>query len=91
MDMEFEAPIENVWVLAPPISLEDYTGSLFLLSLGAWSALLHISSDAASVKALDASETDFDLRYRTITASMHGSSHIQVTEKSIVFMDGTYT
>jgi len=88
--MEFEAPIENIWVLAPPVTLDDNTGSLFLLSLGGRSALLHLSSDAGSVRAVDESETNFDLRYRTITAGMHGNSHIHVTENSVVFIDGLY-
>jgi len=88
--MEFEAPIENIWVLTPLVSLDDNTGSLLLLSLGARSALLHMSSDVGSVRAVDESETGFDLGSRTITAGMYESSHIQVTEDSIVFIDGEY-
>ena len=91
LDMEFEAPVENAWVLAPPISLHDTPGTLFLLSLGKQSALLHLSSDASSVQVIDESETEFELRHRTITAAMHGNSHIQVTENSIVFINGSYT
>ena len=90
LEMDFEAPIDNVCVLSPHRSLADQTGSLFIISTGRQSALLHLSSDASTVVAYDESETDLDLRYRTIAAGMYGTCKIQVTEHSIVVIDDIY-
>lgn len=70
--------------------VDNEGGSNFLLSLGDSSALLQLSSDAAAIHEVDQSSTLFDLRYRTITASASGFHLMQVTEKSIVFIEGPH-
>jgi hypothetical protein len=92
LEMEFHTPIIDVWVLPSEFdSVDTEGGSNFLLSLGDSSALLQLSGDASAVHEVDESSTLFDLRYRTITASAYSFCLIQVTEKSIVFIDGPHT
>jgi hypothetical protein len=86
LEMEFHTPIMDVWVL--PTEHEPLQGgSDFLLSLGDCSALLHLSGDAEAIHEIDQAATAFDLRYRTIAVSDYGTCRLQVTEKSIVFID----
>jgi hypothetical protein len=91
LEMDYEMPIMEAWVLCPTFdSLDDDDDvSLFLLSLGDRSAVLRLSGDANDIQDLEQADTKFDLRYRTIAASMHRSFTIQVTEQSIVLMNGS--
>lgn len=90
LEMDYQMPIMEAWVLCPSFDSldDDDDDSLFLLSLGDRSAVLRLSADAQSVGDLGEHETKFDLRFRTIAASMHRSFTIQVTEQSIVLMNG---
>ena len=93
LEMDYEMPIMEAWVLCPTFdSLDDDDDddvSLFLLSLGDRSAVLRLSGDANDVQDIEQADTKFDLGYRTIAASMHRSFTIQVTEQSIVLMNGS--
>jgi len=91
LEMDYEMPIMEAWVLCPSYDSLDNEDddSLFLLALGDRSAVLRLSADARSVGDLSEHETKFDLRYRTIAASMHRNFTIQVTEQSIVLMNGS--
>ena len=88
LEMDLPAPIMDVWVLNPPMSFEDNTGPLFLLSLGNQSVLAQLSSNAESISAFADNETDFVLEHGTLAASMNGNSIIQVTEQSVLFING---
>lgn len=89
--MDYQIPIMEAWVLCPTFdSLDDDDDvSIFLLSLGDHSAVLQLSGDARDIDNLEQEETKFDLRYRTLAASMHGSFTIQVTEQTIVLIIGS--
>jgi hypothetical protein len=92
LEIEFHTPIMDVWVLPSEFDqLDNDGGSDFLLSLGDCSALLQLSSDAGEIREVDQASTAFDLRYRTIAVSAYGACRLQVTEKSIVFIDGSNT
>jgi hypothetical protein len=88
LSVEYPTHILEAWTLCPssdsPGTIDD---SLFLLSLGDRSAVLRLSADAKEIND-DEENTKFDLRYRTITASMCQSCTIQVTEQSIVTVYG---
>lgn len=87
--MAYDAQIMDIWVLSSEMDrFNSDDGSLFLLSLGDRSSVLHLSSDATEIVELEPHATRFDLTSRTITASMHGQCRIQVTEKSIVLISG---
>ena len=89
LEMSYDAQIMDIWVLSS--EMEDHDGdegSLFLLSLGDRSSVLHLSSNAMEIVELEPQATKFDLTSRTIAATMHGQYQIQVTEKSIVIADG---
>jgi Mono-functional DNA-alkylating methyl methanesulfonate N-term len=89
LEMDFENPIMQSWVLPQDsYGLEEDGGSIFLLSLGDHSAALLLASDASEVVVLDAASTRLDLRFRTITAATQERYTIQVTERSIVVIDG---
>lgn len=84
----YGTPILDAWVLSPvDTPIADY-GLLFLLSLGSFSAIVRLSNDAVHAEAVDQSETPFDLGNRTISAKAFGAWKLQVTEKSIVAMNG---
>ncbi|TVY54244.1 hypothetical protein LCER1_G002307 [Lachnellula cervina] len=91
LEMDYQIPIMEAWVLCPTFdSLDDDDDvSIFLLSLGDHSAVLQLSGDARDIDNLEQEETKFDLRYRTLAASMHGSFTIQVTEQTIVLIIGS--
>ena len=91
LEMTYDARILDMWVLSSDLdSFDSNDGSLFLLSLGDRSSVLHLSSDATEIVELDQSSTKFDLKCRTIAASMYGRYQIQVTESSIVLISGPY-
>lgn len=85
--MEYPTHILEAWALCPSSSSGGDDGSLFLLSLPDRSSVLRLSNDASEITD-DEENTKFDLNHRTITASMHRSHTIQVTEQSIVIIDG---
>lgn len=88
LEVDYPTYILEAWALCPSFgSGSDDDGSLFLLSLPDRSAVLRLSGDASAITD-DEENTQFDLRHRTITASMHRSHTIQVTEQSIVTIDG---
>lgn len=87
LEVEYDTPIMRAWVLSPFVD----TGTLFLLALGDRSALLSLSSDATEIEEVDEGFTPFDLESRTITAGMYGTSKIQVTERTIVVINGSST
>lgn len=88
---DYETPIMDAWALSPNLqSWDDGDDSLFLLSLGNASAVLCLSADATAITELDEESTKLDLRYRTITAGMHGDYTVQVTEQSIVVLNGAH-
>ncbi|RDL33681.1 uncharacterized protein BP5553_08049 [Venustampulla echinocandica] len=88
---DYEIPIMDAWVLCPNLhSWDDGDDSLFLLSLANGSAALCLSADATAISELDEESTQLDLRYRTIIASMHKDCTIQVTEQSIVVINGLH-
>lgn len=89
LEMEFHSPIMQAWVLPTHSTpFEPSGGSYFLLSLGNYSALLHLSGDAGSIHEIDEADALFDLRYRTLTASSYGRYRLQVTDRSIVILHG---
>lgn len=87
LEVDYPTYILEAWALSSFGSDADDDGSLFLLSLPDRSAVLRLSGDASAITD-DEENTQFDLRYRTITASMHRSHTIQVTEQSIVAING---
>ena len=87
LEMEFHTPIMDIWVLPSEHEVLQ-GGSDFLLSLGDCSALLHLSGDAEAIHEIDQTATSLDLRYRTIAVSDYGTYRIQVTERSVVVVDG---
>ncbi|CAG8960954.1 hypothetical protein HYFRA_00002491 [Hymenoscyphus fraxineus] len=88
LEVDYPTLILEAWALCPSFnSGGDDDGSLFLLSLPDRSAVLRLSGDASAITD-DEENTKFDLRYRTITASMQRGHTIQVTEQSIVIIDG---
>jgi len=85
LEMDYDIPIMDVWVLYPESdNVDDYGASFFLMAVEDRSAVLRLSADAADVRELDQDATGFDLNFRTVAATMQGSTIIQVTEKSIV-------
>lgn len=89
LEMDYESPIMQSWVLPQDLyEFEEDRGSIYLLSLGDHSAALLLASDASDVVFLDAASTHLDLRFRTITAATKEKYTIQVTERSIVVIDG---
>lgn len=89
LDISYDSQIMDVWVLSSDFGGADVDdGSLFLLSLGDRSSVLHLSSDAGEIVELEPDVAKFDLASRTIAASMHGQYQVQVTEQSIVFVSG---
>jgi hypothetical protein len=91
LEMDYESPILQAWVLPQDaFGVEEEPGSIFLISSGDHSAALLLSSDASDIVDLDASATRLDLRYRTIAAAARGKYTIQVTERSIVVIDGPH-
>lgn len=87
--MAYDAQIMDIWALSSDSDdFHDNGGSLFLLSLGDRSSLLHLSTDASEIVELEPHSTKFDLASRTITANMHGHTQVQVTEQSIIFVSG---
>ena len=87
LETEYHSPIIRAWVLDTTlVSFRDEGGSLFLLSLGARSSLLHLSSTADDIIEVEPSSSPFDLRYGTITTSMHESCVVQVTTHSVLFI-----
>ncbi|TVY80576.1 hypothetical protein LSUE1_G004225 [Lachnellula suecica] len=92
LEMDYQMPIMEAWVLCPDFDSldgDDDDTSLFLLSMGDRSAVLRLSSDAKDVTDIDQDNTKFDLRYRTLAASNHRNFTIQVTEQSIVLINGS--
>ncbi|KAG9243175.1 mono-functional DNA-alkylating methyl methanesulfonate N-term-domain-containing protein [Calycina marina] len=87
LDTDFVDSIQNVWVLNPLDSAGDDVVSVFLLSCGGRSAVLHLYVDAKSDVAVKERGEGFDLRYPTITAGLYEECYIQVTTNSIVFTD----
>lgn len=89
--MDYQVPIIEAWALYPTFDPADGDNgaSLFLLSLGDHSAVLQLSGDAGSVRSLEQNNTKFDLRYRTVAANMSRSATAQVTEQSIVLVNGS--
>jgi hypothetical protein len=91
LEMDYESPILQSWVLPQDYcGVEEERGSIFLLSLGDHSAALLLSSDASDIVDVDATSTRLDLRFRTIAAIAEEKYTIQVTERSIVVIDGPY-
>jgi hypothetical protein len=92
LEMDYEIPIMQAWALLPQEcdGPDDDAGSMFLLSVGDHSAVLQLSSNASDIAELDATSTRFDLRFRTVAAAKHGRYTIQVTEQSIVVVDGRH-
>jgi hypothetical protein len=89
LEMAYDAQIMDIWVLSSDSdAFEEDGGSLFLLSLGDRSSVLHLSNDASEIVELEPHSTKFDLTSRTITASMLGQAQIQVTEQSMVYVSG---
>lgn len=90
LEMEYGTPIMQAWVFPANISsVDEEDGSLFLLSVGSCSALLHLSSDATNISELDERSTKLDLRHRTIATTVQGDTLLQVTEKSIVAINAS--
>jgi hypothetical protein len=90
LEMEYDTAIMQAWVFPANIgSVEEEEGSLFLLSVGNCSALLHLSSDATNISELDEHSTKLDLRHRTIATTIQGDTLLQVTEKSIVAINAS--
>ena len=90
LEIPYDADIMDVWVL--PSDMDGFDsdgGSLFLLSLGDRSSVLHLSGDATEIVELEPHTTKFDLISRTIAANTCGKYQIQVTERSIVIITGT--
>jgi hypothetical protein len=92
LEMDYEIPIMQAWVFLPQDfdGSEEDSGSMFLLSVGDHSALLQLSRNASDIVELDGTSTRFDLRFRTVTGAVRGRYTIQVTEKSIVVIDGPH-
>jgi hypothetical protein len=89
-DIPFESEIMDIWTFAPESdSFENHNGPLFLLSLPYCSEVLQLSKDQSEIQSLEANETRFDLRYRTIIAGTYGDLKVQVTEKSVISTSGT--
>jgi hypothetical protein len=87
--MAYDTQIMDIWALS--LDSEDFYnhgGSLFLLSLGDRSSVLHLATDASEIVELEPHSIKFDLASRTIAASMHGQTQVQVTEQSIIFVNG---
>jgi hypothetical protein len=88
LQMAYDAQILDIWVLSSDSDpFDNDGGSLFLLSLGDRSSVLHLSSDASEIMELEPHSTKFDLKSRTLAASMCGQTQVQVTEQSIVFIN----
>jgi hypothetical protein len=90
LETEFHTPVIDSWVLPATNCLakdQSEDGSLFLLSLVHGSAVLNLSSDASEINELDPHMTCLDMSSRTIAASVHGGSVVQVTERCIRFAD----
>ena len=89
LETEFHMPVVDAWVAPSNLcSVKDDAGSFFLLSVINGSALLHLSSDASEIDEVDQASTLLDLRYRTIATGLRGDCAIQVTEQSVVYVDG---
>ena len=89
LEIPYDSQIMDVWVLPPDTDgMDGDEGSIFLLSLGDRSSVLYLSSDATEIVELEPEEARFDLTARTIAASTHDQYRIQVTEQSVVFLNG---
>jgi hypothetical protein len=89
LEIPYDAQIMDIWPLSSDSGeMDNNNGCLFLLSLGDRSSVLHLSSDATEIFELEPDASHFDLSSRTIAASQHGQTQVQVTERSIVFIIG---
>lgn len=91
--MVYSGTINRAWALPatadPAVVVTD--GLLLLLSLPMGSGLLRLTHNAVGVEELSQADTGLDLASRTIAAAQNAQDNtiIQVTERSIVILDGT--
>jgi len=82
-------PVIETWVL--PLSVPTEGGlmsgmpssSLFLLSVGDESILLHLTADLKEIEEISQSSTWLDLKSRTLAAGACSRSIVQITERTI--------
>lgn len=90
LEVDYDATIMHAWALSPGSDLEAQGGPYtFLLSLGDRSGVLKMSADAVEIEDLEYTDTKLDLNNRTVLAVTSGDFIVQVTEKSIIFTNGT--
>jgi hypothetical protein len=89
LEVTFDAQITDVWVMSSNSDSHADGGYLFLLSLGDRSVVLHLLSDASEMFELGPESTQFELSSRTLVASTKGPCQVQVTEQSVVFLQGS--
>lgn len=95
LDMDFDLPSRECWVLPSDTSRSDAHGYDVLISLFSFSAALRIAPGLDSVHALDQDTCGFDLSSRTILADVlrvSGSATnaaaavVQITEHSVTVL-----
>ena len=88
--MDYEQPITQAWPLSSLSFSYDGESSHFLLSFVESSVVIRMSSDEASIEVVDSEDLGLDLIHRTIEVLSQGVVTIQVTEQSIVIIDGVH-
>lgn len=82
-------PVTESWALplrAPNLELLSSgmpSSSLFLLSVGDESILLHLTADFKEIEEISQSSTWLDLKSRTLAASAYNGIVVQITERTI--------
>jgi hypothetical protein len=76
--LPLSAPTEGLVMPGMPSS------SLFLLSVGDGSILLHLTADLKEIEEISQSSTWLDLRSRTLAASACNGTIVQITERTII-------
>jgi hypothetical protein len=82
-------PVIETWVLPLRVPTEGVlmsgmpSSSLFLLSVGDESILLHLTADLKEIEEISQSSTWLDLKSRTLAAGACNGSIVQITERTI--------
>lgn len=85
IEMDYEVPITQAWVLYPQSdNYEDSETLMILMTVADGSALLRLTNFNMDAENVEQNSTPFNLGARTIAAGLQGSSMVQVTEQSII-------